>query len=307
MARALQGNASNEQALQSGRRAQAAGRTGVGAGATTRTLGSGDTVDIKGKVIVVTGGASGIGAALVRRFAREGAAGVVVADLDLRQAQPSPPRSAASRCASTSSNEADVQAMIAQATRALRPRRRAVLQRRHRARRRRRREQRRLAAHLGRQPDGPRVRRARRAAADDRARRGLPAADRVGRRAAVAPRLGAVRGDQARRGVAGRVAVDQLRRQGHSRQLPVPAGRAHADAAGQGRRPQELSDRGLGQRRTGGRRRGRCDARRTLSGAAASRGARVHAAQDLRRRPLAGGMRKLRAKAEAIRKGDLED
>ena len=33
---------------------------------------------------------------------------------------------------------------------------------------------------------------------------------------------------------------DQLRRQGHPRQLPVPAGRAHADADGQGGRPQEF-------------------------------------------------------------------
>jgi len=39
-------------------------------------------MEMKGKVIVVTGGASGIGAALVRRFAHEGAAGIVVADLD---------------------------------------------------------------------------------------------------------------------------------------------------------------------------------------------------------------------------------
>ena len=39
-------------------------------------------MEMKGKVIVVTGGASGIGAALARRFAQEGAAGIVVADLD---------------------------------------------------------------------------------------------------------------------------------------------------------------------------------------------------------------------------------
>lgn len=37
---------------------------------------------ISGKVCVVTGAASGIGAALARRFAAEGAAGVVCADLD---------------------------------------------------------------------------------------------------------------------------------------------------------------------------------------------------------------------------------
>ena len=37
---------------------------------------------IKDKVAVVTGGANGIGAALCRRFAKEGARGVVVADID---------------------------------------------------------------------------------------------------------------------------------------------------------------------------------------------------------------------------------
>ncbi len=39
-------------------------------------------MDIKGKVAVVTGGASGIGRATAIRFAAEGAAGVVVADLN---------------------------------------------------------------------------------------------------------------------------------------------------------------------------------------------------------------------------------
>ena len=38
-------------------------------------------MDLKGKVVVVTGGASGIGQAMCRRFAQEGARAVVVADL----------------------------------------------------------------------------------------------------------------------------------------------------------------------------------------------------------------------------------
>jgi NAD(P)-dependent dehydrogenase (short-subunit alcohol dehydrogenase family) len=44
-------------------------------------------MEIQGKVVVVTGGASGIGAALAERFAREGARGVVIADLDERATQ----------------------------------------------------------------------------------------------------------------------------------------------------------------------------------------------------------------------------
>jgi len=74
-------------------------------------------MEMKGKVIVVTGGASGIGAALVRRFAREGAAGIVVADLDFDGA-----RSVAHEVKGLGlridvSSEADVQAMIEEATR----------------------------------------------------------------------------------------------------------------------------------------------------------------------------------------------
>ena len=37
---------------------------------------------VKGKVCVVTGAAGGIGEAIARRYAKEGAKGVVVADID---------------------------------------------------------------------------------------------------------------------------------------------------------------------------------------------------------------------------------
>src|ERR1043165_1891337 len=46
-----------------------------------RLKAEGSNMDIKGKVCVVTGGASGIGEATARAFAKAGAKGVVVADL----------------------------------------------------------------------------------------------------------------------------------------------------------------------------------------------------------------------------------
>jgi NAD(P)-dependent dehydrogenase (short-subunit alcohol dehydrogenase family) len=45
-------------------------------------------MDLKGKIAVVTGAASGIGRAAALRFAQEGAAGVVVADIDAKGLQP---------------------------------------------------------------------------------------------------------------------------------------------------------------------------------------------------------------------------
>ena len=73
-------------------------------------------MEMKGKVIVVTGGASGIGAALARRFAREGAAGIVVADLDEAGAKAIANEVAGLAMRTDVSKEGEVQALIAQAT-----------------------------------------------------------------------------------------------------------------------------------------------------------------------------------------------
>lgn len=78
---------------------------------------------VQGKVAIITGGASGIGAGLARRFAAEGARGIVVADLHLAPAQAvagainadGGDRALAVRC--DVSVEADIQALVA-ATRA---------------------------------------------------------------------------------------------------------------------------------------------------------------------------------------------
>lgn len=72
------------------------------------------------KVIVVTGAASGIGAALCRRFAEEAPTGIVVADLDVGGAEQTAADVEAAGCAAHPvradvSVEADVQAMVAAA------------------------------------------------------------------------------------------------------------------------------------------------------------------------------------------------
>ena len=73
---------------------------------------------IKDKVAIVTGGASGIGAAMARRFAEEGAAGVVVADLHIDRAsavaEQLDGRGFAVRC--DVSREEDIRSLVEQAS-----------------------------------------------------------------------------------------------------------------------------------------------------------------------------------------------
>ena len=80
-------------------------------------------MEFAGKLAVVTGGASGIGAGLAQRLAAEGARGVVVADLDLAGAQSVAqaigPQALALRC--DVSREADLQALVQAAEQAFGP------------------------------------------------------------------------------------------------------------------------------------------------------------------------------------------
>ena len=75
-------------------------------------------MELAGKVVVVTGGAGGIGAALSRRFVAEGAAGVVVADLDAaaaRQVAASLPPGRAVGVPCDVTSEVDIRRLVATA------------------------------------------------------------------------------------------------------------------------------------------------------------------------------------------------
>ena len=165
-------------------------------------------MNVAGKVVVVTGAASGIGRALARRFAAEGAARwcapIATATGRARSRTRSPAAHGSAVRALAERLDVGVEAEVAGARRAHRARRRpdrpVLLERRHPGAGRRRDAERGLAAHLVDQRDGARLRGARAGAAHARARRRLPAQHRVGGGAAEPDRLGAVRRHQARRG-----------------------------------------------------------------------------------------------------------
>jgi NAD(P)-dependent dehydrogenase (short-subunit alcohol dehydrogenase family) len=68
-------------------------------------------VEVAGRVAIVTGGASGIGAALARRFAADGAAAVVIADVDTAAAEVVAAEIGGTAVMADVSVEADVQAL----------------------------------------------------------------------------------------------------------------------------------------------------------------------------------------------------
>src|SRR5689334_9887978 len=71
---------------------------------------------IQGKVVIVTGGANGIGRALCRRFAKEGAQAVVVSDIDTVGIAGVAEETSGLPVRCDVSKEAEVQSLVATAT-----------------------------------------------------------------------------------------------------------------------------------------------------------------------------------------------
>ncbi|MBV9524420.1 MAG: SDR family NAD(P)-dependent oxidoreductase, partial [Candidatus Dormibacteraeota bacterium] len=69
-------------------------------------------MELAGRVVVVTGGGSGIGAALCRRCAAEGAAAILVADVDAAAADRVAAEVGGAGVLADVSVEADVQALV---------------------------------------------------------------------------------------------------------------------------------------------------------------------------------------------------
>jgi NAD(P)-dependent dehydrogenase (short-subunit alcohol dehydrogenase family) len=78
-------------------------------------------MELKDKVVVVTGGASGIGRALSRRFAAEGARGVVVADVNASDATAVADEIGGLAVSTDVSVEADIVALVEKTTKAFGP------------------------------------------------------------------------------------------------------------------------------------------------------------------------------------------
>jgi NAD(P)-dependent dehydrogenase (short-subunit alcohol dehydrogenase family) len=72
-------------------------------------------MELRGKVAVVTGAASGIGRAAALRFAREGAAGLVLADLSLEKLKPVASEINGSAVQCDVGKEADIQRLVREA------------------------------------------------------------------------------------------------------------------------------------------------------------------------------------------------
>ena len=72
-------------------------------------------MEIRGKVAIVTGGGSGIGAGAAKRFVEEGARGVVVADMNLPDAERVAKEIGAVAMQCDVSREGDIRELVAQA------------------------------------------------------------------------------------------------------------------------------------------------------------------------------------------------
>jgi len=69
-------------------------------------------VEIRGRVVVVTGGGGGIGGALCRRFVADGASQVVVSDIDRQAAERVAAEIGGTAVVTDVTRESDVQALV---------------------------------------------------------------------------------------------------------------------------------------------------------------------------------------------------